>query len=248
MMDRNHFDNLARVLGSHSSRRRFGGLLVALGIGSSVVAADAKKRRKKKCRGNKKKCGKKCILKTQCCKDADCGAGGSCQGGTCQCPAGKKPCRGTCIPDADCCADGECGAGRFCAGGVCVIGQGTCPAQADHCVDVVHCPLDNSPTNCVCMRTTSGAIRCGANEVLGSDPCETDADCAQLFPQVPGVFCIQGGGSCPIPSVCQAPCACVPDCAGKECGDDGCGGSCGSCPIDQPLCVSGQCVPVPNLP
>jgi len=33
---------------------------------------------------------------------------------------------------------------------------------------------------------------------------------------------------------------CEPDCGGKECGIDGCGGSCGSCPGDQ-TCQSGQC-------
>ncbi|MFC1610422.1 PKD domain-containing protein [Myxococcota bacterium] len=33
---------------------------------------------------------------------------------------------------------------------------------------------------------------------------------------------------------------CTPDCVGKECGDDGCGGSCGSC-ADPFLCQSGTC-------
>ncbi|MBM4395938.1 MAG: hypothetical protein FJ087_09630, partial [Deltaproteobacteria bacterium] len=34
--------------------------------------------------------------------------------------------------------------------------------------------------------------------------------------------------------------ACAPDCAGRECGDDGCGGSCGACLPDQE-CGDGQC-------
>ena len=34
---------------------------------------------------------------------------------------------------------------------------------------------------------------------------------------------------------------CVPDCAGRECGADGCGGSCGTCPAAAPTCSSGQC-------
>jgi len=38
------------------------------------------------------------------------------------------------------------------------------------------------------------------------------------------------------------PDACVPDCDGKQCGDDGCGGSCGQCPFPQ-KCVGGQCLP-----
>lgn len=40
---------------------------------------------------------------------------------------------------------------------------------------------------------------------------------------------------------------CVPDCSGKQCGDDGCGGTCGTCPAGE-HCSSGACVPdcVPN--
>ncbi|MEM4245422.1 MAG: hypothetical protein QXR60_04435, partial [Candidatus Nanoarchaeia archaeon] len=35
--------------------------------------------------------------------------------------------------------------------------------------------------------------------------------------------------------------ACTPNCAGKECGDDGCGGSCGTCSSGK-TCSNGQCV------
>ena len=35
---------------------------------------------------------------------------------------------------------------------------------------------------------------------------------------------------------------CTPDCAGKECGSDGCGGSCGVCPANKPYCnMAFQC-------
>ena len=38
---------------------------------------------------------------------------------------------------------------------------------------------------------------------------------------------------------------CEQECEGKECGDDGCGGSCGNCaPSD--TCINGQCVCVPT--
>ena len=43
----------------------------------------------------------------------------------------------------------------------------------------------------------------------------------------------------------QAP-VCEPECAGKQCGDDGCGGSCGDCTGDQ-TCEAGVCTdPVPD--
>lgn len=35
---------------------------------------------------------------------------------------------------------------------------------------------------------------------------------------------------------------CVPECDGRECGDDGCGGSCGKCPMAAPSCHMGLCV------
>ena len=40
---------------------------------------------------------------------------------------------------------------------------------------------------------------------------------------------------------------CAIDCEGKECGDDGCGGSCGTCPFSLE-CVDGQCVPAQLCP
>jgi len=35
---------------------------------------------------------------------------------------------------------------------------------------------------------------------------------------------------------------CVPDCVDKQCGTDGCGGSCGQC-LDEQKCQNWQCVP-----
>jgi hypothetical protein len=54
------------------------------------------------------------------------------------------------------------------------------------------------------------------------------------------------GVSCGVGGVCKAGlCTCTPSCSGKQCGDDGCGGSCGSCGIGK-LCTSGSCVTDPN--
>ncbi len=41
-------------------------------------------------------------------------------------------------------------------------------------------------------------------------------------------------------------CVCVPDCEDNECGSDGCGGSCGSCPYDNETCEDGTCVCPPG--
>ena len=39
---------------------------------------------------------------------------------------------------------------------------------------------------------------------------------------------------------------CTPDCTGKECGDDGCGGSCGTCPAPA-ICTGGTCTSPCNV-
>lgn len=41
----------------------------------------------------------------------------------------------------------------------------------------------------------------------------------------------------------SVPDICVPDCSGVECGDDGCGGSCGLCDHPEACYVEGYCVP-----
>ncbi len=40
-------------------------------------------------------------------------------------------------------------------------------------------------------------------------------------------------------------CVCVPQCDGKECGINGCGGNCGSCDAPQTACEAGLCVCTP---
>ena len=46
--------------------------------------------------------------------------------------------------------------------------------------------------------------------------------------------------------VCHDGECCPPDCEGKECGDDGCGGWCGWCPGLQDVCTDGLCPCVPD--
>ncbi len=70
--------------------------------------------------------------------------------------------------------------------------------------------------------------------------------------------CIRDGDPDPClewsqPTACQYGCSsghcqgCTPNCSGKECGDDGCGGTCGSCPTGQ-VCDQGRCVCDDRLP
>ena len=48
------------------------------------------------------------------------------------------------------------------------------------------------------------------------------------------------GATAPPPPTSSLPPSCLPNCAGKQCGDDGCGGSCGTCSGGS-ACANGAC-------
>jgi len=54
-----------------------------------------------------------------------------------------------------------------------------------------------------------------------------------------------GGGAAGPYELEITPGGCAPACAGKKCGDDGCGGVCGECADDQ-TCETGQCIDIPT--
>jgi len=70
------------------------------------------------------------------------------------------------------------------------------------------------------------------------DPCTVDL----CLPQEGG--CVHEAVECPPGQVVGQDCFCVPclpDCDGKECGDDGCGGMCGACPVGC-CCIENLCM------
>src|SRR5438034_11556817 len=72
-----------------------------------------------------------------------------------------------------------------------------------------------------------------------ADPCKADGETCRTSRSCCGTsgnngVCV-GGGSKVGFGVC-----CTPDCTGKECGDDGCVGSCGACPGTH-ISVEGAC-------
>jgi hypothetical protein len=72
-------DAIATEMGASLPRRRLGiaaaGLAALLGLHRST-AVDARKRRRRKCRKNEKRCGRKCVKGT-CCPGKPCGSAGS---------------------------------------------------------------------------------------------------------------------------------------------------------------------------
>jgi hypothetical protein len=155
-------------------------------------------------------CQDTCIPEERCCSDRDCFAGtGRCQNGTCACPDGRRVCQGACVA-GDCCDDGDCHPGEICAQHQCVVWQGTCPTGSDVCVSPTnpssHCGAGNA--DCACFTTMANQTRCGGT-MLSCGMCNSDADCAVQFPDVPGVFCVKDTGTaerCYCPRACRVPC------------------------------------------
>jgi hypothetical protein len=125
--------------------------------------------------------------------------------------------------------------------------------------DQYYQPHCQSNSACYCFETTEGEGFCMAGGSASKYSCASSTECTSpakciIFPD-PFVGCgthscasnanclINGiqyacvNGTCQF-TVCATPCAClgggctcVPQCQGKICGDDGCGGSCGTCPL-----------------
>lgn len=61
------------------------------------------------------------------------------------------------------------------------------------------------------------------------------------IPETGGDLSLADSDQDPATDPCGQDACCVPDCTGKECGDDGCGGICGTCEVNC-TCESGQCL------
>ena len=188
----------------------------------------------------------------------DCGqCPASCGDGECGETEGCLVCPGDC---GTCCGDGTCqphwgedcvfcpfDCGECpvdCGNGLCDQGESciNCPEDCQACCgdgkcqpsfgeDCVKCAADCGACDATCKDGVCQATEscqacpsdCGA--CCGNQVCEADfgEDC---------MYCPEDCGTC----------GCQPECAGKQCGDNGCGGFCGSgCGAGQD-CVDGLCV------
>jgi hypothetical protein len=120
------------------------------------------------------------------------------------------------------CAGRECGndgCGASC--GTCAAGKGCDPA-AGKCVSPAACCAPGAVDD-----PAIAACDCYACVCMYSPEC---CDAGGAWSAACASVCVQCGGSCP----------CEFDCKGRECGDDGCGGTCGTCTGGE-ACVAGTC-------
>ena len=166
-------------------------------------------------------------------------------------PTGKNPkeCDFSCTPDCEGknCGDdhcggscGKCGPGQVCTehGKCCTphcegkeCGPDGCGGSCGQCdYPVEYCMWGKCVNDYGCTpHDYPGCPSCSCEECV----CSKDPECCKLYWDIGCAnLCEKECGGCK---------ACVPDCTGKECGDDGCHGECGYCPKGK-TCYKGKCV------
>lgn len=123
----------------------------------------------------------------------------------------------------------DCSA-KQCGDDGCGVSCGQCPGGTSYCAEDHRCVDD-------CLGRA-----CGPSPQMGYD-CGI---CPQVYEQCLAGACqcqhLDCGGRCCGPGgICYAGVCCQPSCAGKLCGSDGCGGSCGQCSGDL-ICRNGLCL------
>jgi hypothetical protein len=192
-----------------------------------------------------------------CLLDADCVAGELCINSLCTAtpdagPIDAGPRFQACTPDTEA---ADCGPGSFCNGdGACAAlpacVDGDCPDglqcndNSGFCVRPPECEDCCTPGSCDDGRWCNGVEVCdtASGRCIGALPPCGDLVCDEAT----HTCACTDNDECDAPEVCiDGACGCEPDCTGKQCGDDGCGGSCGSCP-DSDVCSDGTCECIPD--
>ena len=165
------------------------------------------------CGGN---CGQ-CPTAAPICQDGSCCAP-DCVGKEC----GDDGCKGSCgtCGEPSTCIDGQCICQPTCAGKEC--GGDGCGGSCGECSSGMVCQEN------LCMCSSHDAVACCSEQ---SSVCWYDS-CGNVEEKIT---------ECPFGCEDGECTQCVPDCEGKECGNDGCGGTCGTC-YDGQTCVAGECV------
>lgn len=88
-------------------------------------------------------------------------------------------------------------------------------------------------------REPDRAWHCDLANFYNSDGCDCNCGSWDYDCDANGVSVRNCGG----PATCAFPgtCSCTPQCSGKSCGPDGCGGFCGECPSNAWYCDAGRC-------
>lgn len=186
-----------------------------------------------------------------CENDADCSGDESCVDGSCVDGGGGL------LEDTPCTAESEaaaCGVGAYCQDtGFCAVlptcaGGEACPDglmcndATGSCVSAPSCEGCCTPGSCDDGRWCNGVEVCSPSSgqcSSGSPPCEGSLS---VCDEASRTCLCDDSSDCTAPETCSGgACGCVPDCDGKQCGSDGCGGACGGCAAEDVCNEAGQC-------
>ena len=163
---------------------------------------------------------------------------GSCKD-KCEGISGDCYCDANCVVNGDCCADYEvCCCEPDCTGKEC--GDDKCGGTCGDCDDLEPCTNDTCD-NGTCAHVWNGTITCtDSTDCEDGDLCTIDTCSSDSC----NSWCENTPVTCPDDKpICQdGICVCIPNCTDRECGDDGCGDSCGDCPDDMTCTDLGQCI------
>ena len=212
-------DAIARELASggisrRSALKRLAGSALAAGV-ASVPGAEALASRAR-CPAERK-CGDKC-----------CPRHSKCRRGKCKCNEGYTKCDGKCVDlQASRRHCGKCGnrcaEGQVCSGGECLTP--VCePGQTQPCY--------TGPPGTENVGVCQGGVRTCNVDGTAYGACEGQV--------TPGTEICGSGDDEDCDGAVDEGC-CTPDCIGKDCGDDGCGGQCGTCSTGEICNGSGIC-------
>ncbi len=153
------------------------------------------------------------------------------------------------------CDNVPCDDGNACTtGDVCL--NAVCSGITELCQDGNPCTVDTCETDVGCVFTPdTGSVCSDGDPCTGPDACDNgtcggkpvscdDANACTTDACVSGSGCTHANatGSCGSGGVCYQGGCCTPNCSGKACGSDGCGGSCGSCPSGGACQPDGTCI------
>jgi hypothetical protein len=174
---------------------------------------------------------------TNCPKDYSCSGGNCIFNCTDMCTYGTKQCymggnqTQTCVVALSGCnawnTASNCPSGYSCSSGNCVVYCSPSCSSGHIC----------SFGKCVVVSSICGDGKCSSNETCSSCP----QDCGVCNSPYNPVCTFNS--QCPINQQCKnGTCVtCTPNCQNKKCGDDGCGGSCGTCPSGYTCSGNGVC-------
>ena len=123
------------------------------------------------------------------------------------------------------CADGECNPCPSDCAGLCGGADDGCGGSC-----TADCPAGQYCDNQLCAACTVPSA-CGES----CEDCATNTDGHDCINQSPDYFCgCNANNDCGSGDVCNGYLCCTPDCEGKVCGSDGCGGTCApGCGVDE---------------